>query len=129
VPVDGSVPGMPGWRWLHTPGHTAGHVSLWRPSDRTLVVGDAFVTTKQESVYHALTQEPELHGPPMYYTPDWPSARGSVEKLSALNPDIVVTGHGRAMRGEAMRTALRTLAARFDELAMPEHGKYVPPKA
>ena len=33
LPDDGSVPGMPGWRWLHTPGHTPGHVSLWRESD------------------------------------------------------------------------------------------------
>ena len=35
---------MPGWRWIHTPGHTAGHVSLYRDSDRTLLAGDAFVT-------------------------------------------------------------------------------------
>ena len=40
---------MPGWRWVHTPGHTAGHVSLFRDADRTLIAGDAFVTTKQES--------------------------------------------------------------------------------
>jgi glyoxylase-like metal-dependent hydrolase (beta-lactamase superfamily II) len=39
---------MPGRRWLHTPGHTAGHVSF-RDHDRCLIVGDAFVTTKQES--------------------------------------------------------------------------------
>lgn len=36
---DGSVPPMPGWQWLHTPGHTPGHVSLWRLSDRTLIAG------------------------------------------------------------------------------------------
>ena len=46
LPEDGSVPGLPGWRWLHTPGHSPGHVSFWRESDRTLIVGDAFVTTK-----------------------------------------------------------------------------------
>ena len=41
LPADGSVPGMPGWRWLHTPGHAPGHVSLFRASDRTLIAGDA----------------------------------------------------------------------------------------
>jgi glyoxylase-like metal-dependent hydrolase (beta-lactamase superfamily II) len=128
LPDDGSVPGMPGWVWVHTPGHAPGHVSLWRAADRSLIVGDAFVTTKQESVYHAITQEPELHGPPAYYTPDWIRARASVQKLAALEPEIVVTGHGRAMRGEAMRRALHTLADRFDELAVPKQGKYVPPK-
>jgi Metallo-beta-lactamase superfamily len=69
LPEDGSVPHMRGWRWVPTPGHSPGHISLWRDRDRTLVAGDAFVTTRQESVYAALTQEPEMHGPPMYYTP------------------------------------------------------------
>ena len=53
LPEDGSVPFMPGWRWIHTPGHSAGHVSFWRQSDRGLIAGDAFVTTAQESVYAA----------------------------------------------------------------------------
>ncbi len=26
LPADGGVPGLPNWRWLHTPGHTPGHV-------------------------------------------------------------------------------------------------------
>src|ERR1700712_117593 len=38
LPSDGSVPFMDGWRWIHTPGHTPGHVSLWREDDRALVV-------------------------------------------------------------------------------------------
>ena len=45
LPADGSVPEMPGWRWLHTPGHSPGHVSFWREADRTIVAGDAFITT------------------------------------------------------------------------------------
>ena len=35
LPADGSVPGAPGWRWIPTPGHSPGHVSLLRDSDRT----------------------------------------------------------------------------------------------
>jgi glyoxylase-like metal-dependent hydrolase (beta-lactamase superfamily II) len=31
------LPEMPGWKILHSPGHTLGHVSLFRPSDRTLL--------------------------------------------------------------------------------------------
>lgn len=81
LPEDGTVPGMPGWRWIHTTGHTPGHVSLFRDSDRTLIAGDAFVTTKQESALAVLTQRPELHGPPAYFTPDWESARSSVQRL------------------------------------------------
>src|SRR5688572_15712873 len=36
LPADGSVPHMPGWRWVHTPGHTPGHVSFFRDADRAL---------------------------------------------------------------------------------------------
>ncbi len=125
LPDDGTVPFMPGWKWLHTPGHAPGHVSLWRESDRTLLAGDAFVTTAQESVYAAATQRPELHGPPMYFTPDWPSAKSSVERLAALEPETAVTGHGRAMQGPALRDALHALARDFDTVAVPAHGHYV----
>jgi glyoxylase-like metal-dependent hydrolase (beta-lactamase superfamily II) len=51
LPDDGSVPGMPCWRWLHTPAHATGHVSLWRESDRAIVAGDAFITTRMEFAY------------------------------------------------------------------------------
>jgi glyoxylase-like metal-dependent hydrolase (beta-lactamase superfamily II) len=122
LPADGSVPGMLGWRWVHTPGHTEGHVSFWRSSDRTLVAGDAFITTKQESAYAVATQEPELHGPPMYFTPDWDRAKDSVQRLARFEPDLVVTGHGRALGGEEMRRALRILADNFDTVARPRHG-------
>ena len=125
LPVDSSVPGMPGWHWIHTPGHTPGHVSLWREADKTLIAGDAFITTNQESAFAVATQRPELHGPPMYFTPDWESAKTSVETLAALEPELVVTGHGQAMRGEQMRTALHTLARDFDRIAVPAHGHYV----
>lgn len=122
---DGLVPGMPGWRWLHTPGHTPGHVSLWNEERRLLVAGDAFITTRQESAYAALAQVPEMHGPPMYFTQNWEQARASVEKLAALEPEIVITGHGRAMQGAEMRAALHALARDFEEVAVPEQGKYV----
>jgi len=125
LPADGDVPHMPGWRWLHTPGHSPGHVSLWREADRTIIAGDAFITTRQESAYAVIMQKPEMHGPPMYYTTHWQNARASVELLASLDPDRVVTGHGPAMEGPRMREALHELALNFDTVAVPETGKYV----
>lgn len=125
LPPDGSVPCMPGWRWVYTPGHTAGHISLWRESDRALIAGDAFITTNQESAYAVAVQAPEMHGPPRYFTPDWEAARLSVEGLAALEPELVITGHGRAMRGAEMLTALQRLARDFQQIAVPEKGRYV----
>jgi glyoxylase-like metal-dependent hydrolase (beta-lactamase superfamily II) len=124
LPKDGGVPPLPGWIWLHTPGHAPGHVSFWRAADRALIVGDAFVTTAQESAYAVATQEPEIHGPPMYFTNEWDKARESVRKLAALEPELAVTGHGRAMRGSQMRAALHELARRFDDVAVPHGGRY-----
>jgi glyoxylase-like metal-dependent hydrolase (beta-lactamase superfamily II) len=128
LPDDGSVPGLPGWRWMHTPGHTVGHVSFYREADRALIVGDAFCTTRQESFLAALTQPPELHGPPAYYTPDWDAARESVRRLAALEPVTIVPSHGRPIAGPHATQSLRELAAAFDEVARPEQGRYVTPR-
>jgi glyoxylase-like metal-dependent hydrolase (beta-lactamase superfamily II) len=125
LPADGSVPEMPGWRWLHTPGHCPGHISLWREADRTIIAGDAFITTDQESAYAVTVQKPEMHGPPQYFTIDWQAAGASVESLARLEPEIAVTGHGPAMRGPEMRAALHDLARDFARIAVPEKGRYV----
>jgi glyoxylase-like metal-dependent hydrolase (beta-lactamase superfamily II) len=125
LPQDGSVPALPGWRWIHTPGHTAGHVSLFRDADRTLVVGDAFCTTRQESFFAVATQRPELHGPPAYFTTDWNAARESVRRLAALDPGFIAPGHGQPMAGEQTLQSLVELSERFDEVARPEQGRYV----
>lgn len=125
LPADGSVPGMPGWRWIHTPGHTAGHVSLFRDADRTLIAGDAFVTTRQEALTFVMEQTPEVNGPPMYYTPDWPRAEHSVRLLAGLEPELAATGHGIPLGGVQLRDELRTLAADFRNRAMPAKGRYV----
>jgi hypothetical protein len=73
-------------------------------ADRTLLSADALITTKQESMLAVLTQRCELHGPPAYYTQDWDSARESVRALAALEPELLVAGHGQPWGREAMRT-------------------------
>lgn len=47
LPADGSVPYMPDFEWIHTPGHTKGHVSLYRNKDKALIAGDAYVTVNR----------------------------------------------------------------------------------
>lgn len=125
LPTDGSVPGAADWRWLHTPGHTPGHISLFRERDQALIAGDAFVTVKQESLYKVITQEVEISGPPKYFTTDWEAARHSVRMLANLEPHAAVTGHGRPISGNKLREHLHRLARDFDQIAMPEHGRYV----
>ena len=125
LPSNRSVPYMSGFRWIHTPGHTPGHISLFREEDGALIVGDAFVTVKQESLYKVFTQEQEISGPPRYFTPDWEQAFQSVKKLEALRPSVAVTGHGLPMAGELLTDSLNKLVKEFDCIAIPDYGKYV----
>ena len=125
LPTDGSVPGLPDWRWLHTPGHTAGHVSFFRLSDRVLLAGDAFITRDGESVLAVMSQKREVHGPPKYYTSDWGAAHRSVERLMELNPAIAATGHGLPMEGAQLNRQLEELVRDFWSVAVPAHGRYV----
>jgi len=125
LPTDGSVPGMPGWYWVATPGHSPGHVSFFRPEDQLLVAGDAFVTVRAESGLATLTQAQKVHGPPAYFTPDWPQAGRSVSQLAALQPRVAATGHGIPMRGQALQHALHQLALEFERLVIPARGRYV----
>jgi len=121
---DGYIPFAPSWRWIFTPGHSPGHVSLFRSGDRTLIAGDAVVTTKQESVVAVATQRREIHGPPSYFTQDWRSAGESVGRIAALEPEVLATGHGEPLNGPEMRRELRALAARFEEREVPTLGRY-----
>lgn len=124
LPADGAVPHLPGWHALHTPGHTPGHVSLFREADRTLLAGDAVVTTRQESALAVAAQTPALRPPPAYFTLDWGAAGHSVEKLAALRPLTLATGHGRPMRGPEVAEGLRRLADSF-AAEVPPRGRYV----
>ena len=125
LPEDGVVPSAPGWRWIHTPGHAPGHVSFFRDADRVLIAGDAFVTTKQESLLAALLKPQVVHGPPAYFTTDWSEAEASVRRLAQLCPETAATGHGVPMHGQVMRRQLGVLSSHFNELAVPSDGRYV----
>jgi glyoxylase-like metal-dependent hydrolase (beta-lactamase superfamily II) len=125
LPEGGAVTGLDGWRWVHTPGHAPGHVSLFRDRDRVLIAGDAVTTVQQESVIAVSTQRRDVHGPPAYFTSDWQSAGESVGRLAALQPEILAAGHGEPLRGAEMRAALRDLAAHFAEKQIPRIGRYV----
>jgi glyoxylase-like metal-dependent hydrolase (beta-lactamase superfamily II) len=117
---------LQGWTWIHTPGHSPGQVALYRESDGTLISADAFITVRQDSFYKVLIQKEEINGPPRYFTIDWKAAWDSVKNLEALQPELVVPGHGQFMEGEELRKGLKNLVENFEKLAIPDYGKYVP---
>lgn len=126
LPNDGTCPGMPGWKWIHTPGHTDGHVSLFRAKDRTLLVGDAFTLTKQESLRSVITHEQKISGPPKYLTTDWAAAENSVRLLRDVHAALAIPSHGEPLGGAEFSQSLDMLIQNFDSIAKPNQGRFVP---
>ncbi|MCF0060160.1 MBL fold metallo-hydrolase [Dyadobacter chenwenxiniae] len=119
------IPFMPEWKYIHTPGHSPGHVSFWREKDKVLIAGDAVVTTKQESAMAVLLQTKIVSGPPKYFTCNWLKAEDSVDQLASLLPNVLASGHGKPMYGKDMQQQLLELAYYFEDKAVPETGRYV----
>lgn len=117
----GVVPWMHGWRWLATPGHTPGHVSLYREEDGVVIAGDAVATTDLDAWTSQFTWPRELSRPPTPLTPDWKSARRSIGELARLEPRVVAAGHGLPLEGEGLGTKLRSFAEQMEE---PAGGRY-----
>jgi glyoxylase-like metal-dependent hydrolase (beta-lactamase superfamily II) len=98
--ADGPI-AVPGFSVVHTPGHTAGHVSfLLDRAGGVLFAGDA-----------AAGGRGKARPTPRLFTDDPATAATSVARLAELEFEVAVFGHGRAMTGRAV-DAFRALAAR-----------------
>ncbi len=89
---------------LDTPGHCPGHVSFWRERDGVLICGDVI------NNMHLLTTVPGVREPPTFFTPDPVENRRSIRRLAALDPRLVLVGHGPPLRKDAAG-ALQRFAA------------------
>lgn len=89
----GPLPGAPGWRWLWTPGHTAGHVSLLR-RDGVLVAGDAVLP----NITPTLGVNPQRPDPVGDYL-------GALARLEHAEPQVSFGGHGPPVRPPRGRIA------------------------
>ena len=81
-----------GFEVLHVPGHSAGHIALWRESDRVLIAGDVIATIDQVGLF------PKLGEPKRFFTPDPARNRESIRRIAALRPAVVAVGHGPPLR-------------------------------
>jgi len=81
-----------GFAVIDTPGHSAGHLSFWRESDRVLVLGDVLA---HMGPWNGLAW---LSEPPSLFTPDPARNRESARKVAALDPSLVCFGHGPPLR-------------------------------
>lgn len=122
LPESGEIGEMPGWKFYHTPGHTPGHISLWRESDRTLLAGDAIATMNLDSWASQITEKREFCSPPKPFTTDWQAAKRSINLLAALDPNVVAAGHGQPISSTDTAQQLKEYAYQFQP---PPRGRYV----
>ncbi len=93
-----------GFTVLDTPGHSAGHISLWRERDGVLICGDVV------NNMHLLTTVPGLRQPPKAFTPDPAENRRSIRRLAQLEPQLVLVGHGPPLKKHAAARLTRFAA-------------------
>jgi glyoxylase-like metal-dependent hydrolase (beta-lactamase superfamily II) len=83
---------LSGFRVIHTPGHTPGHVMFFRETDRVCIAGDVLANI------HFLTARIALREPPWFFSVDPVENRRSIQTLAALRPKVVCFGHGPPLR-------------------------------
>ncbi|GAB3133332.1 NAD(P)H-binding protein [Marisediminicola antarctica] len=103
---DDGVPGLPDWQCIATPGHTPGHASFFRASDRVLLSGDAVLTVNLNSPAEPSRHRQQVSGPPRFSTWDPHQAAESIERLARLEPRVLAAGHGIPMIGDEVAPAL-----------------------
>jgi glyoxylase-like metal-dependent hydrolase (beta-lactamase superfamily II) len=81
-----------GFRVIHAPGHTPGHVVYFRDADRVAIIGDLL-----ENI-HFLPGWPGLRESPSCFSADLHENRRSVQKLLELRPSVICFGHGPPLR-------------------------------
>ncbi len=94
------------WQVQHTPGHTPGHLALWQPDEKLLVVGDAL------SDYDVGWINIALDGPNVAQ-----AALDSLHRLADLAPKILLPAHGPVPTdtGAALATAIRRAQRLVDD--------------
>jgi glyoxylase-like metal-dependent hydrolase (beta-lactamase superfamily II) len=87
--ADGDEIGSTGLRAIHTPGHTSGHMSfLWPERGGVLFVGDALANNMGRLSFG-------------YSCEDMDAAKQSLRKLTQLEFEVAVFGHGLTIKRDA----------------------------
>ena len=84
-----ALPFAGGLQVIHAPGHTPGHIALYAAERRTLFAGDALMNVGG------------LHLPLSTSSHDMEQAKRSLRRLSELDFDIALPGHGAPILGRA----------------------------
>lgn len=87
---------------IHTPGHTPGSISLYYRQNKVLFIGDT-----------ARFRSGKLEGPPSRFTQRMDQAKSSLERLSSLDFEVMLSGHGDPLKSADAPRMLKDLSARL----------------
>jgi glyoxylase-like metal-dependent hydrolase (beta-lactamase superfamily II) len=100
-----------GFRVVHAPGHTPGHILFFRESDGVAIVGDVLANI------NFITLKAGLGEPPPFFCVDAAQNRRNIQTLVDLKPSLVCFGHGPPLQD---MEELEQFAARRRRTAEPE---------
>lgn len=98
----GALPGASAWEWIHTPGHSPGHVMAYHPERRILISGD-----------HVLPRISPNVGADLYAENPLADYLASLRRLRDLPVDLVLPSHGEPFADLSAR--IDALIAHHDE--------------
>jgi glyoxylase-like metal-dependent hydrolase (beta-lactamase superfamily II) len=75
---------------IHTPGHTPGSICIYEQSRRLIFVGDTLGFRRGK-----------VEGAPKQFSVDMDEVQRSVEKISKIDFDVMLSGHGKPLKGNA----------------------------
>ena len=81
-----------GYTVIHTPGHTPGGLALYNPDNGVLFAGDMLRFTGEK-----------VQGPPSMLIKDDEAFKNSIEKLSNLDSEVMLPGHGKLLTENASK--------------------------
>jgi glyoxylase-like metal-dependent hydrolase (beta-lactamase superfamily II) len=91
------LPGFPGWRVIHTPGHSWDSCSFFHAQTGSLLSGDTLLGSEKAG---------KVFLPSIYANPQ--QMRRTVKKLKRLNPSHIYPGHGITFHGTGLLDHLVT---------------------
>ena len=80
-----------GFRVIHAPGHSPGEVIFFRDADRVAICGDVIRNLSYATMRSVIKEPPEA------FNDDTAENRRSIRKLAALEPSLILPGHGAAV--------------------------------
>lgn len=84
-----TLPHLPEWQVLYTPGHAQSHISLYRARDRVMIAGDHIIKHISSNAFIEPPQD-QSHSRPLTLV----QYRTALEMSTNKEIDIVFTGHG-----------------------------------